>query len=252
MVRSILALFSFVLILVLSCSKPTEQFPENHPPVIDPIPDIMVNEEETVVLNPTATDPDGNKVTLTYSGWMSSSTYTTKKCTDRGEHTVSVTASDGIASTSEDVQVIVVAVQSSINGISPSSGGYGDTITIMGNSFGSQSGVSGVWFTTSSVVGYGASVTSWSDTTIQVLVPCGLPITTSSVNVQTSNCASASSSQTFANTVTGTCSLGAWQATSSMGTARYRFASVVWNGWVYALGGYNGSYLNSVERAPIQ
>ena len=49
----------------------------NRPPVLDPIAGITVKEGDTITLNPTATDPDGDSLTFTYSGWMTSNTYTT-------------------------------------------------------------------------------------------------------------------------------------------------------------------------------
>ena len=45
--------------------------------------------------------------------------------------------------------------------------------------------------------------------------------------------------------------LGSWQVVSSMTTARLDFAAVVAEGFLYALGGNNGSWLSSVERAQI-
>ena len=78
----------------------------NKPPVLRPIADITLNEGETVSLEPVATDPDGDEVTITYSGWMTKATYTTNY-DDAGTHIVTVTASDGKESTSQDVIVTV-------------------------------------------------------------------------------------------------------------------------------------------------
>ncbi len=58
--------------------------------MLDPISDIAVNEGDTVTLNPTATDPDGDALTYTYSGWMTSASYTTGY-NDAGTYTVTVT-----------------------------------------------------------------------------------------------------------------------------------------------------------------
>ena len=49
----------------------------NVPPALNTIADIMVNEGETVILNPTATDLDSDVLTFSYAGWMTSDTYTT-------------------------------------------------------------------------------------------------------------------------------------------------------------------------------
>jgi hypothetical protein len=81
----------------------------NNPPVLEEIPDVTVNEGETVSLRPIATDPDGDSVKLTYSGWMTSSTYTTDY-DDAGTHIVTVKASDGYESVTKDVKVTVVNV----------------------------------------------------------------------------------------------------------------------------------------------
>ncbi len=78
----------------------------NKPPVLSPIADITVNEGETVSLEPVATDPDGDEVTVTYSGWMTEASYTTNY-NDAGTHIVTVTASDGIESASQDVIVTI-------------------------------------------------------------------------------------------------------------------------------------------------
>jgi N-acetylneuraminic acid mutarotase len=46
--------------------------------------------------------------------------------------------------------------------------------------------------------------------------------------------------------------LGAWTSTTSLPEGRFRHASVAYNGFLYVLGGYNGSfYLNAVTYAPI-
>jgi len=78
----------------------------NEPPVLRPIADITVNEGETISFKPVATDPDGDKVTITYSGWINTAAYTTNY-KDAGAHIVTVTASDGKESVSQDVTVTV-------------------------------------------------------------------------------------------------------------------------------------------------
>ncbi|MDR4497252.1 MAG: fibronectin type III domain-containing protein, partial [Candidatus Scalindua sp.] len=78
----------------------------NRAPVLNPIANIVVNEGDTVILNPTATDPDGNALTFTYSGWMSSKSYTTSY-NDAGVHTVTVTVSDGSMTDSQDITITV-------------------------------------------------------------------------------------------------------------------------------------------------
>ena len=70
---------------------------------------IAVKEGETVKILPTATDPDGDKVTVTYSGWMTASSYKTTY-NDAGEHKVTITASDGAAESTAEVTVTVANV----------------------------------------------------------------------------------------------------------------------------------------------
>ncbi|MCP4251980.1 MAG: hypothetical protein GY775_01000, partial [Candidatus Scalindua sp.] len=76
------------------------------PPVLDPIANITVSEGETVVITPTATDPDEDILSYSYSGWMLSDTYTTSY-NDAGEYTVTVTVTDGTSTDSQDVTVTV-------------------------------------------------------------------------------------------------------------------------------------------------
>ena len=67
---------------------------------------ITITEGETVHITHSASDPEGNDVTITFSGWMENDTYTTT-FDDAGEHTVSVTARDGTDSTTQDMTIIV-------------------------------------------------------------------------------------------------------------------------------------------------
>jgi len=78
----------------------------NKAPIIEPIADITINEGETVTINAKATDPDGDKVTLTYSGWMTSDSKATTY-DDAGNYAVTITASDGKLESKKDVKVTV-------------------------------------------------------------------------------------------------------------------------------------------------
>jgi FKBP-type peptidyl-prolyl cis-trans isomerase len=79
----------------------------NKAPVIEKISEITVNEGETITLAPKVTDPEGKKVTVTYSGWMTESTYKTKY-SDAGKYKVKITASDQEKSSSVDVSIVVI------------------------------------------------------------------------------------------------------------------------------------------------
>lgn len=78
----------------------------NRPPVIIKPGEVKVREGESVVLRTTVTDPDGDELTISYSGWMDTNTKQTK-FTDAGRHMVTLTASDG-THTVEDTIVVVV------------------------------------------------------------------------------------------------------------------------------------------------
>ncbi|MFH1133930.1 MAG: hypothetical protein V1735_05540 [Nanoarchaeota archaeon] len=80
--------------------------PQNRPPVIQIADRVEVNAGETVVLSPQVTDPDGNSVTVSYSGWMTTNTKATTQ-NEGGDHMVTITASDGKASASKSVTVVV-------------------------------------------------------------------------------------------------------------------------------------------------
>ena len=89
----------------------------NRAPVIQPIETVTVREGQTVELQPNTYDPDGDSVSISYSGWMNSATkdvsYNAAQpdgCSDKGciaRYTVFVTASDGQLTTREEVTVEV-------------------------------------------------------------------------------------------------------------------------------------------------
>lgn len=80
--------------------------PVNNKPVLQFIPNVEVDEGETVTLNPRATDADGDRLTYTYSGWMSTNTKQTDY-RDSGVHKVMVSVTDGISTVSQEVTVTV-------------------------------------------------------------------------------------------------------------------------------------------------
>ena len=108
----------------------------NVAPVLDAIEDITVNESDTITLNPKASDPDGDALTFSYSGWMTSGSYTTNY-NDAGTHTVTVTVSDGVSIDSQDVTITVVDVMTHVNAaplldhIDSIAVNEGDTVTLV-------------------------------------------------------------------------------------------------------------------------
>ncbi|MCP4254348.1 MAG: fibronectin type III domain-containing protein [Candidatus Scalindua sp.] len=66
----------------------------------------VVHLGSAVTINPTASDPDGDTLSFSYSDWMSSSNYVTR-LGDAGTHAVTVTVSDGSLTDSRNVTVNV-------------------------------------------------------------------------------------------------------------------------------------------------
>lgn len=81
----------------------------NAPPYMEELDDVEVEEGDTVILEPEVGDDDGDEVFVEYSGWMTESTYKTD-FSDAGEHTVTITASDGRNEVSQNVDVTVIDV----------------------------------------------------------------------------------------------------------------------------------------------
>jgi hypothetical protein len=78
----------------------------NNPPVIQLADLVTVDEGMTVTLTPTITDPEGDELTITYSGWMNANSYATTY-EDAGSHLVTITVSDGINTVKKDLTVMV-------------------------------------------------------------------------------------------------------------------------------------------------
>lgn len=70
---------------------------------------MTLKEGETVTLSPSVESDAGKPVTITYSGWMSSSTKTASY-TDAGVHPVTITATDGIITISTTISITVINV----------------------------------------------------------------------------------------------------------------------------------------------
>lgn len=78
----------------------------NTAPTLKQIGNITVSEGETIRLPISATDREGDPLTTTITGFMSTPTYTTTY-DDAGEYTVKVTVTDGVFTTSEIVHITV-------------------------------------------------------------------------------------------------------------------------------------------------
>ncbi|MBW2965071.1 hypothetical protein KY363_06445 [Candidatus Woesearchaeota archaeon] len=79
----------------------------NRPPVLSGLRDISAKEGDKITLRPTCTDPDGDKVVITISGWMTSDTKTLGY-DDAGQHKVTVTCTD--TSGEKDTETVTVTV----------------------------------------------------------------------------------------------------------------------------------------------
>ncbi len=81
---------------------------KNRAPIIDLIPTQHVTETETFTLKPNATDPDvGDNVVLSYSTPLNAEGSWTPTYGDRGNYTVTVTASDGKLNSTETFTLVV-------------------------------------------------------------------------------------------------------------------------------------------------
>lgn len=83
-----------------------EVLKSNEPPVMENLADVSIEEGDMVTLDPQVTDPDGDKVMVTYNGWMTSSTKTTGY-DDAGSYVVTITATDSEYEVSQDIHVTV-------------------------------------------------------------------------------------------------------------------------------------------------
>ncbi len=79
---------------------------KNQPPVIELEEPIETTEGETLTIELTTSDPDGDTVNVTFSGWMENNTKEVGY-DDAGNHKVVITATDGKATTSKEVFVVV-------------------------------------------------------------------------------------------------------------------------------------------------
>jgi hypothetical protein len=78
----------------------------NNKPKIDAPDTLNAKEGDSVHIEAKTSDADGDKVTVSFSGWMTSADYVTNY-DDAGSYTVTVSASDGKDTVTKDVKVIV-------------------------------------------------------------------------------------------------------------------------------------------------
>ena len=76
----------------------------NRAPVLEDIEPITISEGETLKISPKAYDPDGDKVSLSYSGFINTDTFKSG-CDDAGTYYVKASASDGLLETSKFAQI---------------------------------------------------------------------------------------------------------------------------------------------------
>lgn len=76
----------------------------NRAPVIEDMEPITINEGEALKISPKAYDPDGDKISLSYSGFTDKDTYKSS-FGDAGTYYVKVTAGDGLLEASKFAQV---------------------------------------------------------------------------------------------------------------------------------------------------
>jgi hypothetical protein len=78
----------------------------NGKPVITNFGDLQVKEGELIILEPIVNDPEEDKVTLSYTGYMTTDTYQTT-FDDAGIYEVTVTANDGFQKVTESRKIII-------------------------------------------------------------------------------------------------------------------------------------------------
>jgi len=82
----------------------------NRPPVLNAISDITANEGETIVITPVVSDPDNDAISLYYSTPFDSQGRWIPGYNDSGTYNVTVTASDGIDTVTQNAKVIVTSL----------------------------------------------------------------------------------------------------------------------------------------------
>jgi VCBS repeat-containing protein len=104
----------------------------NRPPIIKGPDSVTGAEGGNIVLGQEISDPDGDQITVTYSGWMNASSKNTASG-DAGDHTVTITASDGKATTTKTVKVTITKTDRApvIADLTPITVKEGDKVTVI-------------------------------------------------------------------------------------------------------------------------
>ncbi len=82
----------------------------NRPPTMDLLGNITVREGDLIDLEVNAQDPDGDDLTITYTGFMTEQTFQTD-FGDAGNYTVTIAVSDGMHEISQDVHITIERVR---------------------------------------------------------------------------------------------------------------------------------------------
>ena len=108
----------------------------NRAPVIEDMEPMAINEGDTLRISPVAYDPDGDKIRLRYSGFISKDTYKSK-IGDAGTYNVKVTASDDKLEASKFVEVYIKHVNRApvLEKIKDIKASEGDSIAVLLNAY---------------------------------------------------------------------------------------------------------------------
>jgi hypothetical protein len=81
----------------------------NNPPILEISDVLSYNEGDLVVLDVVTSDPEGDDIALTYSGWMVTDRFQTD-FQDSGSHPVVITATDGFNTVTKEITINVADV----------------------------------------------------------------------------------------------------------------------------------------------
>ncbi len=81
-----------------------KQKPNSPPVFLEPLKDVTIREGSTFRIQPKVSDPDGDKLIITYSGFTDKGEYTASY-DDAGDYVIKVAVSDGVNEVSQNVNV---------------------------------------------------------------------------------------------------------------------------------------------------